>query len=212
MLLLLLLVVAVAEGEDGVGCCDVAHGGRPGLLLHVASSECGQVVLVGVASGRGSLPLDVVVLRPGHGPVDRSILQLESSEQVHDVQMFFMALGWDVSREVVGALLRDCAAAAPFIRRLVRLRGGPRHVVYTAAAVTGVPRAADANPLCWCGNRCKINTDWAPTVFCDAQCGGAAAADVLLLLHYCHQGLSGGRTRDPSCSVKTPTPTQPISS
>ena len=90
---------------------------------------------------------------------------------------------WDVSREAVGALLRDCAAAAQFIRRLVRLRGGPRHVVYTAAAVTGVPRAADANPLCWCGNRCKINTDWAPTVFCDAQCGGGrrcAAAAALL--------------------------------
>ena len=32
----------------------------------------------------------------------------------------------------------------------------------------------------------------------------AAAADVLLLLHYCHQGLSGGRTRDPSCKCKDP--------
>ena len=94
MLLLLLLVVAVAEGEDGVGRCDVAHGRRPGLLLHVARSEGSQVVLVGVASGRGSLLLDVVVLRPGNGPVDRRILQFESSEQVHDVQIFLER--WDV--------------------------------------------------------------------------------------------------------------------
>ena len=65
------LGVAVAEGQDGVGRGDVAHGDLP-VLDVVAPVEGVHVVLV----------LHVVVVL-GHGPVDRVVLEFESSEEVH---------------------------------------------------------------------------------------------------------------------------------
>ena len=63
--------MTVAEGEDGVGCSDVAHGDLP-LHAVVALTE-------GVHVG---LLLPVVVML-GHGPDDRVVLEFESSEEIH---------------------------------------------------------------------------------------------------------------------------------
>ena len=67
--------MAVAEGQDGVGCLDVTHGDLPLPLPLLSVVAPGEGVDVGLV-----FPVVVVL---SHGPVDWVVLQLEGSEQVH---------------------------------------------------------------------------------------------------------------------------------
>ena len=78
---LLLLMMKLTEGEDGVGCSDVTHGETARLLLDVALAECLQIVLVSLVG---------VVVLPG--PADWVVLQFESSEQVHGLRVLWSSV------------------------------------------------------------------------------------------------------------------------